>query len=170
MLSRHIGRLVRQQREAQGGSQAGLARSARVSRTVVSRLEAGRADAVQTDVADRLFKSLGVVPSIGFGDIDLAERQLARLRHQAEIDARRERHLRLALSLVLDPGSARRKIARARRVVCLWEEKATANREFVDRWRKALAGSPAQVARAMTSFGDWENGLYQNSPWAFEWS
>jgi putative PEP-CTERM system TPR-repeat lipoprotein len=37
-------------------------------------------------------------------------------------------------------------------------------------YRKALGGEPREVALAIASFGDWENAMFQNSPWSFLWT
>ena len=60
MLAQQFGHLIKDRRARKGLTQVDLARSARVSRTVLSRLEQGNASAVQTDVLDRILAVLDV--------------------------------------------------------------------------------------------------------------
>ena len=51
MLAADFGTLIRKERLDKGWTQAGLARAAKVSRTVLSRLEQSKPQPVQTDVS-----------------------------------------------------------------------------------------------------------------------
>ncbi|MBA3777324.1 MAG: helix-turn-helix domain-containing protein, partial [Betaproteobacteria bacterium] len=64
MLAEQFGKLVRDQRVRKRLRQVDVARSAAVSRTVLSRLEQGRAEPVQTDVLDRLLRVLEISPQV----------------------------------------------------------------------------------------------------------
>lgn len=164
MLSRASGDLVRAQRVQQGLSQAELARRADVSRTVLSRLEGGKAAAVQTDVLDRLFHALGSTPRLT-GDAQDARRQ-ARLEQGYRLERNRSRHLQLALELLTDAPAARQRIATAKARVALWREKRSCSPYYIERWSEVLALPPHRLAKAMGAFGDWEAAMFQNSPWS----
>jgi transcriptional regulator with XRE-family HTH domain len=146
MLSRRLGRHIKSRRRALQMTQGDLCARAQVSRGVLSKLESERGDPVQTDVIERLLAALGVSVTVGPGET-ASGKALERLRHRQREQERRERRVRLALDLCTNPGKAGRKI----------------------RWRKALSLDPRGVALAMTSFGEWENAMYQNSPWSFLW-
>src|SRR3990172_6451426 len=105
MLAADFGAQIRNERLARGLTQVGLARAAKVSRTVLSRLEQGRPSPVQTDVLDRLFAALDVKPQL-LADSVLEARRLARFEQQVKIEEQRSRHLRLALRLAGDRASA----------------------------------------------------------------
>ena len=64
MLSAQFGDLIRKERLAKGLKQAELAHAARVSRTIVSGLEQGKARPVQTDVLDRILGALDLRPRL----------------------------------------------------------------------------------------------------------
>src|SRR5688572_16955989 len=101
MLAEHYGRLIREARTHQGLSQENLANAARVSRAVLSRLEQGKAQPVQSDTLDRLLGVLRLGPLAGQSSVDLP-RRIARLEEEVRRRERRERHLRLALELADD--------------------------------------------------------------------
>ena len=63
MLASQFGTLIRDLRARSCLTQEGLARAAKVSRTVLSRLGQGTAIAVQTDVLDRVLAALGASPT-----------------------------------------------------------------------------------------------------------
>src|SRR5207245_450880 len=97
MLAAQFGNLVRDQRALKGITQADLARAAKVSRTILSRLEQGNALVVQTDVLDRILEVLEVSPKIvGRAAPDEARKQ-ARLEQQKKLEEQRSRHFRLAI-------------------------------------------------------------------------
>lgn len=169
MLAAEFGAQIRKERLARGCTQAGLARAAKVSRTVVSRLEQGSPGPVQTDVLDRLFAALGAKPQLA-ADAVLEARRLARFEQQVRMEERRSRHLRLALRLAGDRASARRLIGKAKDVVELWRRKRTCNALYIKRWSALLALPPAELAKAMATLGEWENALLQNTPWSWAWT
>ena len=169
MLSEQFGRLIARERLAQGMTQADLARSASVSRTILSRLEQGKAVAVQTNILDRILGSLGHAPNLtNFAVRD--DRYRARAEHQAMLHKQRDRHLRLAIHLAADPSRARGLISRAKARVTLWEKNATCSPYYIKRWSELLALPPGRLARRMASLGEWEDALFQNSPWSFQWT
>jgi len=169
MLAADFGALIRKERLDRGWTQAALARSANVSRTVLSRLEQGGRQPAQTDVLDRLFAALGAVPRLP-ADSAIAARRIARLEHRARLELQRNRHLRLALRLAADRASARRLIARARSVVELWRREKTCSPLYIRRWSALLAMAPGKLAGSMASLGAWEDALFQNTPWSWAWT
>ena len=168
MLATLLGEVVLAQRLRKGLSQAQLARNARVSRTVLSRLERGKALAVQTDVLDRLFQALDCKPPLGGGQPDA--RMLARLELLGKQEQNRSRHLRLAIDLADDERVAAPLIAKARERVELWRERRSCSPRYIELWARVLDLPPRRLAKAMSSFGEWENAMFQNSPWSWVWS
>lgn len=169
MLSVQFGGLIRKERLAKGLKQADLASAARVSRTILSRLEQGKPRPVQTDVLDRILQALDVKPRLA-ADSMIEDRQRARLEHQAKLEQQRNRHLRLAVELANNPRHARDLIAKARSVVELWRRNRTCSPLYIKRWSALLALPPGQLARQMASLGDWEDALFQNTPWSWAWT
>ena len=170
MLARQSGQLLRELRTRRGLTQAGLARAASVSRTVVSRLERGSTSAVQTDVLDRLFGALHAGPRIIEHLGPDGARRLARAEHAAHRDAVRCRHYRLALELAAGGKAAAELVAKARERVALWRRMRTCSAYYADRWTDLLALPPRELARAMVSLGDWEDAMFQNTPWSWAWN
>lgn len=168
MLAKIYGEFVRGQRLGKGMSQADLARKANVSRSLLSRLERGSARAVQTDSLDRLFEALGSHPPFGSGPMD-ARRQ-ARLTQERKVEQNRTRHLRLAIDLAGDEGAAAGQVAKARERVDLWRRNKSCSPRYIERWAGVLDLPPRKLAQAMASFGEWEEALFQNSPWSWAWS
>lgn len=168
MLARKIGGPLHRARLAAGLTQQQLARNAQVSRTVLSRLEQGTAHVVQSDVLDRLFQALGTELPVGETGPDV--RQQARAEQSRRLEANRSRHLRLAVALASDPLAAEPLIARARERVELWRTRRSCSPRYIEAWAQALNGTPAGVAQAMTRFGEWEDAMFQNSPWSWAWS
>ena len=121
---------------AAGLTQQERASAARVSRTVLSRLERGKARAEQ----------------------------------MRRLEANRSRHLRPAVALAIDALAAEPLIARARERVELWRTRRSCSPRYIEAWAQALNQPPAGVALAMTSFGEWEDAMFQNSPWSWAWS
>lgn len=170
MISSHFGRQVRQRRAALGLGQEALCAKAGVSRTVLSRLESERGAPVQTDVLERLAAGLDTKVIVSLGDHG-GERVEARLRHRLHQAELRERHLRLALDLSARPREAGPTVRRALQQVDLWERRKACSPRYIEGWRAALSHrDPRSVALAMTSFGEWEDAMFQNSPWSFLWS
>ncbi len=169
MLAQLSGEIVRGHRVAKGLSQAQLARNASVSRTVLSRLEQGKATAVQTDVLDRLFEALGVKPSV-LGAAPSDDRKRARLEQQHKLEQTRSRHLRLAIELASDEHSAVALVSKAKERVDLWRQKQSCSPYYIERWARVLELPPRGIAKEMASFGAWEDALFQNSPWSWVWN
>lgn len=170
MISKQFGRQIKQRRTALGLAQEALCEKAEVSRTVLSRLENERGIPVQSDVLDRLTASLNTRVIVSLSDVQV-ERANVRLQHRLRLAELRERHLRLALDLCAQPGGARSRVERAMRQVDLWEQTQSCSPRYIEEWRKTLSMPSAQdVAVAMTAFGDWEDAMFQNSPWSFLWT
>lgn len=169
MLSVEFGGLIRNERTAKGMTQVELARVAKVSRTILSRLEQGKPRPVQTDVLDRILHVLKFTPQIAAVSA-LDDRRRARMEHQARLDQQRSRHLRLAVDLASNPAGARRLIAKAKDRVELWRRNKTCSPFYIKRWSAMLALPPAQLARRMASLGEWEDALFMNSPWSWAWT
>ena len=174
MLSAYFGGIIRKTRLAKGLTQAELASLAQVSRTIVSRLEQDKPRPVQTDVLDRIFQVLGIdlagTSPQQAADALLEERRRARLEHQLRLDRQRIRHLRLAAELAGDPNRARHRIAAAKRVVELWARERTCSPFYIRRWSGLLALAPRKLARKMATLGEWEDALFQNTPWSSAWT
>jgi transcriptional regulator with XRE-family HTH domain len=169
MLASQIGRHIKNRRAALGMGQVALCAKSGVSRAVLSKLENERGEPVQTDVIDRLLAGLDAKATVILGELATTQAE-ERLRHRLRQEELRQRHLRLALDLCADPENAAPKVQRALRQVDLWEQRKSCSPQYIEGWRKALSLDPRSVALAMTSFGDWENAMYQNSPWSFMWT
>jgi transcriptional regulator with XRE-family HTH domain len=170
MLAEQFGSLIKDQRARKALKQVELARAAKVSRTVLSRLEQGNAQVVQTDVLDRIFAVLEVHPKMVEGGAADDARKQARLEQQNKLEQQRSRHLRLAIDLADDEQAASGMIAKARERVELWRRKRTCSPYYVERWSQLLDLPPRKMAKEMASLGAWENALFQNSPWSWAWS
>lgn len=167
MISLLFGQQIKALHEADNLSQIALCERARVSRAVLSKMENGIGP-VQTDVLDRLVVALGAQVTVTIGEsVTDASRVEARLRQRLREAALREFHLRLAVRLSLVPEGAGSMIKRAKQQVALWAERKTCSADYVDRWNAALSGTPQDVAAAMSALGEWENAMFQNSPWMF---
>jgi transcriptional regulator with XRE-family HTH domain len=169
-LTEQFGRLLRERRRSRDLSQDELARSSKVSRSIISRLESGAAKAVQTDVLDRIFSSLESRVFVSEAPPPDAERQRVRLEHQGRLNARRDRHLRLAVTLSTEPKRAAQLIKDASRQVALWRKSSLCSELYIERWSQLLHMPPRELARAMTGLGEWEDAMFQNSPWAGAWN
>jgi transcriptional regulator with XRE-family HTH domain len=169
MLSAQFGALIRRTRLAKGLRQSDLAAAARVSRTVLSKLEHGGSGPVQSDILDRIFAALGLQPQVA-ADAVPEERRRARLQAQARLAEQRYRHLQLAVRLAAEPRRAKALVRRARAVVDLWRERRTCSPLYIRRWSALLALPPRELARRMASLGDWQDALFQNTPWSWSWS
>lgn len=169
MLAAEFGNAIKRERLARGLRQAELAAAAKVSRTTLSRLEGGKAFPVQTDVLDRIFQALDVKPQLAIG-VALEDRRRARLEQRARIEEQRSRHLRLAVRLAGGSRDARRLIRRAQGVVELWRERRTCSPFYIRRWSELLSLPPVELAKRMASLGEWEDALFQNTPWSWAWS
>ncbi|MDP2809525.1 MAG: XRE family transcriptional regulator [Rhodocyclaceae bacterium] len=169
MLAGQFGNLIKSQRRVKDVKQVELARRARVSRTVLSRLEQGEPRPVRTDVLDRIFEALEISPRLAM-NVELDERRRARLEQQVALEQQRNRHLRLAIDLATRPDQAAERIAKARMVVELWRSKGTCSPLYVERWLALLALPAGELARCMGSLGEWEDALFQNTPWSWAWT
>lgn len=170
MLAEQYGSLIKAQRVGKGLKQEELARLAGVSRTVVSRLEQCKSKPVQTDVLDRLFEVLGVKPQLLDHSAQDDARKLARLEQQRKLEHQRNRHLRLAIELADDEEAASAMVAKARERVDLWRRKKSCSPFYIERWSELLALPPRKMAKAIASLGEWEDALFQNSPWSWAWN
>jgi transcriptional regulator with XRE-family HTH domain len=169
VLSSQIGRHIKRRRAALRLGQDALCAKSQVSRTVLSKLESERGEPVQTDVIDRLLAGLDAKITVILGEPPSGKVE-ERLRHRLRQEELRQRHLRLALDLCANPRAAGPKIRRALQQVDLWQQRKSCSPQYIEGWRKALSPGPRGVALAMTSFGDWENAMFQNSPWSFLWT
>jgi transcriptional regulator with XRE-family HTH domain len=169
MLAEQCGRLIKEARLRKGLKQEDLANKAEVSRAVLSRLEQAKAKAVQSDTLDRLLAALELDPRIvpSSGDV---RRKLARLEQELGRRQQQERHLRLAIDLAHGEVGAAAKVAKARRRVELWRSNRSCSPFYIDRWSRLLALPPRKLAKAMASLGEWEDALFQNSPWSWAWT
>ena len=96
------------------------------------------------------------------------ETRIARERERSRRLDLRLRHARLAARLLSAPGrEANALVARARGVVDRWERGRLCSRHYISRWRGLLEGPPGRVARALLEPGEWQDALFQNTPWAF---
>lgn len=170
MLAQQIGQLIKSQRLAEHLTQADLARRAEVSRTTLSRLESGKAPNVQADVLDRLLASLQILPRVESGPSPSQARLQARQAHDSRLQERRERHLRLMLMLLSEPAEAPARIERARAMINLWRRNRTCSEYFIERWQALLNLPVPQLVQAMLDLGEWEDALFQNTPWSWAWN
>lgn len=164
MLVEQYGQIIKEARLRKGWRQEDLARKARVSRAVLSRLETGKAKPVQSDTLERLLATLGVHPQLDITGGQMS-RRVVRLEQEMRLRDRRERHLRLATTLAGSGPAAAELIARARQRVELWRRDRTCSSFYIDRWSEILALPPPEIARTLSSLGEWEDALLQNSPW-----
>lgn len=169
MLVDVYGKLIREQRARRGLTQEALAGKAHVSRAILSRLERCKPVPVQSDTIDRLLAALEVRPALDAAALD-ATRRLARLEQEVRRREQRERHLRLALELATDGASAKAKVAKARERVALWRAKNACSPYYIERWSTLLAKPPRVLAREMSLLGEWEDALFQNTPWSWAWT
>jgi len=170
MLAIQCGKLIKDERVHKGLKQEELAKKAHVSRGVLSRLEQGKPTAVQSDMIDRLLDALEVKAQVlGQSGRD-GPRKLARLEQELRLRQQRERHLRLALDLDLDEPAAAAKVAKARERVELWRSNKSCSQFYIERWSQLLALPPRKLAKEMSSLGEWEDALFQNSPWSWAWT
>lgn len=171
MLAAQFGRFIKDERVRKGLRQKDLANKAQVSRVVLSRLEQGKPKPVQSDTIDRLLDALGVKsPVLEQNSGRDVARKLARLEQELKVRQQRERHLRLALELDQDKAAAAGKVAKARERVEVWRKNKSCSPYYIDRWSRILALPPRKMAKEMSSLGEWEDALFQNSPWSWAWA
>ena len=169
MLAELYGKIIKDHRVRKGLKQEELAAKAHVSRAVVSRLEQGKPQAVQSDTIERLLGALEVDAAVG-QPLREDARKLARLEHEKRLYQQRVRHLRLAVELAANDLEAYAKINKARERVELWRRKNSCSPFYIERWSQLLALPPRKIAKEMSSFGEWEDALFQNSPWSWAWT
>lgn len=99
-----------------------------------------------------------------------SERLRARLEHKLKLTDRRNRHIRLAVTLAIEPRKAVQLVRQARCQVALWRIRSLCSELYIERWSQLLSRPPREIARAMTELGEWEDALFQNSPWAGAWN
>ena len=170
MLAKQYGKLIKEARVQKGWKQDELANKAQVSRAVLSKLEQNNPKAIQSDTLDRLLEALELSPQIGGESNSSISRKMARLEQEIKIRNRRERHLRLAISLNDDEPGAADSVAKARQRVELWRSNNSCSSLYIDRWAQMLALKPGEMAKAMSSLGEWEDAMFQNSPWSWAWT
>lgn len=170
MLAEQYGRFIRDQRVRKGLKQEQLARKAQVSRVVLSRLEQGKPLPVQSDTLDRLLDALEVSVQAPGQPRREDARRLARLDQLRRLERQRVRHLRLALELAGGGPDASAKVAKARARVNLWRRERSCSPYYIRRWSRILSLAPGKLAREMSSLGEWEDALFQNSPWSWAWT
>jgi hypothetical protein len=78
--------------------------------------------------------------------------------------------MRLALTLATEPKKAVLLIKDARRQVALWRSRSLCSDFYIERWSELLCLQPRDLARGLTELGDWEDAMFQNSPWAGAWN
>lgn len=170
MLIDDLTALIQDRRRKTGLSQKQLAAAAGVSRTTLSHVEQGKAPHVQMDVLARILRALEVAPRLSVDGLPDPGRLAARMAHREQLHAQRARHLRLAVELAADAKAARGKIARAKKSVELWRRNRTCSPQYVRRWTELLALPPSQLARRMASLAEWEDAMFQNTPWSWAWN
>lgn len=170
MLAEQYGKLVKDQRVRKGLTQKALSDAARVSRAVLSRLEQCKSQPVQTDTIERLLRALDIDPQVLDRPAPGDARKMARLEQQRKLELQRNRHLRIAVELAADARGASAMVTRARERVELWRSKQSCSAFYIDRWSELLALPPRKLAKAMASLGEWEDALFQNSPWSWAWN
>lgn len=168
MLAEQYGKLIKEARLRMGLTQEDLAEKAQVSRAVLSKLEQGKKP-VQSDTLDRLLAALGIRPRIDAAN-GKGLRKLARLEQEINRLERRDRHLRLAVRLAEDESAAAALVARARQRTDLWRRNRSCSPFYIDRWSRVLALPPREIAKEMASLGEWEDAMFQNSPWSWAWT
>jgi transcriptional regulator with XRE-family HTH domain len=150
-------------------TQSALAARSGTSRVTIARLEAGSARDVRLGTISRVGEALGLeVAAVPLGGGPVLERHLAREREKVRRLERRLAHAALAARLLAArPAEARALIAAARAAVDRWEREHLCSRHYISRWRAMLAGHGRRVARSLLERGDWQDALFQTTPWAF---
>jgi transcriptional regulator with XRE-family HTH domain len=170
VLSLQAGIMVKNHRALKGWTQQELARNAGVSRTILSNLESGKAKPVQTDVLERLLGALGIEPRLVGDSLAMELKKQARAGHQYKLELQRNRHLRIAVTLASDEKLARSMVAKSRERVQLWRDRRSCSPYYIKRWSTLLRLPPRKLSAAMSGLGEWEDAMFQNSPWSWSWS
>ena len=159
---------VREARLRGSLSQAALAARSGTSRVTIARLETGAARDVRLETVARVCAALGLEVAAVPADAEpVLERLVARERENARRLERRLAHATLALRLLAARPEARVLIRTARVAVDRWERERLCSRHYVTRWRAMLAGPVERVARSLVAPGEWQDALFQNTPWTF---
>lgn len=160
---------LKRARREKGLSQAALADSSGTSRVTIARLEGGADQDVRAGTLESLCGALGLeLAALPAGLPASFEARLAREAARAQRLERRLAHARLAARLLASrPDRARDLVRRARAGVDRWERDRLCSDHYVSRWRLLLAGPVERVAAALLDPGDWEDALFQNTPWSF---
>ncbi len=150
-------------------TQEALATRSGASRVTIARLEAGSAGDARVGTVARLCEALGLeLAALPAGARPALETLLARERERARRLDLRRRHAVLAARLLAAPRPrATALVAKARAVVDRWEREKLCSTHYVTRWRAMLAGPVGRVAQALLEPGEWEDALFQNTPWSF---
>jgi transcriptional regulator with XRE-family HTH domain len=169
MRYRELREVLRRTRRAKALSQAALAASSGTSRVTVARLEGGAEQDVRVGTVEHLCEALGLeLAALPAGAPASFEARLARSALRIRCLERRLAHARLAASLLASrPDRARALVRRARTVVDRWERERLCSDHYISRWRRMLSGSIGRVATGLLHPGDWEDALFQNTPWSF---
>lgn len=169
MLAKQYGKLIKDARLRSGLNQVDLARKAQVSRAVLSKLEQGKPKPVQSDTLDRLLAALDMRPQVDVSN-GVEPRKMARIEQYVQRLERREKHLRLAIHLADDEAAAVALVARTRQRVALWRRNRSCSPFYIDRWSQVLSLPPREIAKQMAALGEWEDAMFQNSPWSWAWT
>ncbi len=158
-----------QARRGRSLSQAELARRSGTSRVTIARLEGGGEQDVRLATIESLCQALGLeLAAAPAGGPAAFEARLSRERARAQRVERKLAHARLAARLlVARPRQAGALVSRARSVVDRWERDRLCSDHYLSRWRAMLSGPVALVARRLLNAGEWEDALFQNTPWSF---
>ena len=136
--------------------------------TMLARIRApGARDAMQSAFDTRARE---IKPRVADAVAPDPARLQARLELQRKLEQQRSRHMRLAVDLVVDEQAAARMVAKARERVELWRSKRSCSPLYIERWSEILALPPRSMAKAMASLGEWEDAMFQNSPWSWAWN
>jgi transcriptional regulator with XRE-family HTH domain len=161
-------RQLREARRARGLSQEALAAAGRTSRVTIARLESGNTGDARLGTLERVCGVLGLdLSAAPRGAQAAAETRLAREQERVRRLERRVAHAALAARLLADQRAARPLIEQARAVVDRWEREHLCSRHYIERWRRRLSGSVDRVAGALVRNDDWQDALFQNTPWSF---
>lgn len=93
-------------------------------------------------------------------------RVAARAAQQERDRAREDKHLRIALALLVAPPKERKAmIDQAKQMVDRWQAEQLCSLDYIEGWRAWLKLPTADLAKAMTSTDDaWAKPMRQNSP------
>jgi transcriptional regulator with XRE-family HTH domain len=160
---------LRTARQSQALTQGALAARSGTSRVTVARVEAGSAGDARVGTIASLCEALGLeLAAVPVGARPALETLLARERERSRrLDLRRRHAVLAARLLVARRPQAAAFVATARGVVDRWERERLCSSHYVSRWRAMLKGPVERVAQALLEPGDWQDALFQNTPWGF---